>query len=189
MRLWLCVLLCIHVSGLIWADNVTQTIPEMTAYEDGQVTFDCKYETKDSNPYLFWYFQSPGTSPRIILVRHQYSTDKENPEAKYAAKLNKQQRSIYLRVSDLSASDSGMYYCALRPTVSLSVYCTVQEPLALCKVLTHGCTVTIYSYMVVSVVCLYCKCIEIKQTQTMTTTMQKSNGKKIHVLSEGSGDS
>ncbi|MEE6509019.1 hypothetical protein FKM82_023854, partial [Ascaphus truei] len=118
------------------ADNVTQTIPEVTSQEGGQVTFDCQYETISSNPDFFWYVQHPETSPQFILRRDYYSKNEEEPGTNYAAKLNKENKSIYLRVSDLSVSDSGVYFCALRPTVSLSVYSTVQEPLSLTKELT-----------------------------------------------------
>ncbi|MEE6509020.1 hypothetical protein FKM82_023855 [Ascaphus truei] len=136
MRLWLLSLLCIFISGLSRAENVTQTPPQVTAQEGGQVTFHCIYETIDTTPYLHWYVQHPGMSPRFILRRYQYHKEEKEPGTNYAAQLNKENKSIYLRVSDLSVSDSGVYYCALRPTVSLSVYSTVQESLSLSKVLT-----------------------------------------------------
>ncbi|MEE6509021.1 hypothetical protein FKM82_023856, partial [Ascaphus truei] len=118
------------------AENVTQALSAVTAREGGQVTFDCKYETIDTTPYLHWYVQHPGQSPRFILARNPYSDKEEELGTNYAAKLNKENKSIYLRVSDLSVSDSGMYYCALRPTVSLFAVSTVQEPMSLSKVLT-----------------------------------------------------
>ncbi|MEE6509023.1 hypothetical protein FKM82_023858 [Ascaphus truei] len=124
------------ITKLSRADNVTQTIPEVTAQEGGQVTIDCQYETISSNPDFFWYVQHPESSPQFILQRDYYNKNEEEPGTDYAAKLNKENKSIYLRVSDLSVSDTGIYYCALWPTVSLSVYSTVQEPLSLTKVLT-----------------------------------------------------
>ncbi|MEE6525751.1 hypothetical protein FKM82_025978, partial [Ascaphus truei] len=117
MGLWLCVVICVLLTGFSRADNVTQTPSEVTASVGGQVTLDCKYETKYSDPYLFWYVQhSTGMSPRFILRRYQYHKEEKEPGTNYAAQLNKENKSIYLRVSDLSVSDSGVYYCALSPT-------------------------------------------------------------------------
>ncbi|KAE8633716.1 hypothetical protein XENTR_v10002051 [Xenopus tropicalis] len=101
------------------ADKVLQN-PFLAVEYGEKVTLNCTYETTNSDPYLHWYIQRPGERPHFILLRHQFSKEEDEPGGKYSAKLNKESKSVDLRISGVSESDSGLYYCALRPTVSLS---------------------------------------------------------------------
>ncbi|CAH2294568.1 T-cell receptor alpha chain V region RL-5 [Pelobates cultripes] len=132
MKLWLTLLLLICATGFSSSDKVTQTQSEIIAAEGSLAPFYCKYETQYSNPDLFWYVHQPGKAPRSIIWRTEYSKVEPEPGTRYASKLDKETTSIYLNISDVTVSDSGVYYCALRPTVSVSADCTVQEAL------THG---------------------------------------------------
>uniref|UniRef100_A0A5S6MJQ4 Multiple epidermal growth factor-like domains protein 10 n=1 Tax=Xenopus tropicalis TaxID=8364 RepID=A0A5S6MJQ4_XENTR len=121
-------------SGLLVADKVVQD-PIISIKAGENVTLSCTYETTDSDPYLHWYIQRPEARPHFILHRHQFSKEEDEPGGKYSAKLNKESKSTELRIFGVSESDSGLYYCALRPTVSLSAASSVQEALALSMVL------------------------------------------------------
>ncbi|CAH2294566.1 T cell receptor alpha constant [Pelobates cultripes] len=124
--------------GFSEAENVTQTPVHLEILEGEQAKFDCKYKTVSESPDLFWYVQKPGKPPHFILRRAAYINNEHKPGTRYTSILNKETTSIYLKISDVTVSDFGLYYCALRPTVSVSADCTVQEALTLSKVLTHS---------------------------------------------------
>uniref|UniRef100_A0A8C5M3N2 Ig-like domain-containing protein n=1 Tax=Leptobrachium leishanense TaxID=445787 RepID=A0A8C5M3N2_9ANUR len=120
------------------SDQVIQLQPEISVTEGSRVKFDCQYETSSSsNIDLFWYIQQTGGAPRFILGRAAYSITQQTSDMKYESNLDKESKSIDLKISDVRVSDSGVYYCALRPTVSVTADCSVQEASALSKVLTH----------------------------------------------------
>uniref|UniRef100_A0A8C5AJ49 Ig-like domain-containing protein n=1 Tax=Gadus morhua TaxID=8049 RepID=A0A8C5AJ49_GADMO len=81
----------------------------------------CKAEdgTTDTNAYLFWYKQQINDLPRFMLRRFTVG------EGDNAAEFHKdrfdaqiQNKSVPLRIQNLQLSDSALYYCALRPTVT-----------------------------------------------------------------------
>ncbi|OCU01490.1 hypothetical protein XELAEV_18007280mg [Xenopus laevis] len=130
MRTCLYAVLCALVSGL-QPDRVEQTPANTSARKGGHVHFNCKFVTTSSNPDLFWYVQRPGKSPIFIVQRNLFGKEDEVPGTKYSAKLNKESKSIDLRISGVSVSDSGLYYCALSATVSFSAAFYIQKVLAL----------------------------------------------------------
>ncbi|KAG8455508.1 hypothetical protein GDO86_001628 [Hymenochirus boettgeri] len=102
------------------ADKIRQMSPDAIVQEGEAVSFNCTYETADSNPYLHWYVQQTQGKPHFILLRHLFSKEEYEPGEKYFSKITKENKSTYLRISGVSVSDAGMYYCALSPTVLLS---------------------------------------------------------------------
>uniref|UniRef100_A0A8C9XRT7 Ig-like domain-containing protein n=1 Tax=Sander lucioperca TaxID=283035 RepID=A0A8C9XRT7_SANLU len=82
------------------------------------VTLDCTFETIYSNPTLFWYKQKENDFPKYML-KH-YSNTKDNApdfqKEKFDSTINK--TSVPLKIQKLQLSDSAVYYCALRPTVT-----------------------------------------------------------------------
>ncbi|KAE8633730.1 hypothetical protein XENTR_v10002064, partial [Xenopus tropicalis] len=120
-------------------DKVEQTPAYASALKGGHVHFNCGFVTTSSNPDLFWYVQRPGESPLFITQRNLFGKEDRVPGTKYSAKLNKENKSIDLRISGVSESDSGLYYCALRPTVSLSAASSVQKALVLSFNICNKC--------------------------------------------------
>ncbi|KAG8455509.1 hypothetical protein GDO86_001629 [Hymenochirus boettgeri] len=120
MKLWFSVVICTFVSGLSIADEIKQISPDAIVQEGEAVSFICTYETASSNPYLHWYVQQTHGKPHFILLRHLFSKEEYEPGKKYSSKITTENKSTYLRISGISMSDAGMYFCALSTTVSLS---------------------------------------------------------------------
>uniref|UniRef100_A0A3Q3E4X3 Ig-like domain-containing protein n=1 Tax=Labrus bergylta TaxID=56723 RepID=A0A3Q3E4X3_9LABR len=81
-------------------------------------TLDCTFETTDTNPFLFWYRQEAGDFPKYML--RCYSNKAENApgisEDRFKAAING--KSVPLKIQKLQLTDSAVYYCAVRPTVT-----------------------------------------------------------------------
>ncbi|KAL7387001.1 hypothetical protein ABVT39_016859 [Epinephelus coioides] len=107
--------LCLECKG---EDRVIQPTGDVIATEGHTVTLGCTFETSYSGPYLYWYKQEAKDHPKYMLKR--YSNTKDNaPEFqkdRFDATLNK--TSVPLKIQKLQLSDSAVYYCAVRPTVT-----------------------------------------------------------------------
>ena len=99
-------------------DRVIQPTPAVTAAQGDTVTLDCSFETSDTSYYLFWYKQDVNDFPRYALRRDSYGKDNapEFQEERFNASIIK--KSVPLKIQKLQVSDSAVYYCALRPTVT-----------------------------------------------------------------------
>ncbi|OCU01488.1 hypothetical protein XELAEV_180072781mg, partial [Xenopus laevis] len=93
-----------------------QTPPDVKAEFNQQVILTCNYETSSTQASLQWYVQQPGMSLRFLLLRELYKKEEAVFGTKYSSKLNAEMKTFELRISSVSVSDSGVYYCALRPT-------------------------------------------------------------------------
>uniref|UniRef100_A0A8C1LXN7 Ig-like domain-containing protein n=1 Tax=Cyprinus carpio TaxID=7962 RepID=A0A8C1LXN7_CYPCA len=101
-------------------DRVEQSSGEMTASEKDQVIVGCNYFTTDTNINLFWYQQLPNKSPTLILNELPFGEGTTEPDFKkrFSATLNSTTKTVPLMIKDVHVSDSAVYYCALRPTVT-----------------------------------------------------------------------
>ena len=92
----------------------------MTATEGEAVTLGCQYNSSSTNDYLFWYKQDGNNSPKFILSRFQGDEGNTPDEFKerFSSTHNSKLRSVPLKIQKLQLSDSAVYYCALRPTVT-----------------------------------------------------------------------
>ncbi|KAI9518315.1 hypothetical protein NQZ68_038586 [Dissostichus eleginoides] len=98
-------------------DTVKQTAGDVRATEGDTVTLDCTFQTSNT-AYLFWYKQEVNGYPKYMLKR--FSATGENAaefkKDRFDATLNK--TSVPLQISSAAVTDSAVYYCALRPTVT-----------------------------------------------------------------------
>uniref|UniRef100_A0A3Q1EMQ1 Ig-like domain-containing protein n=1 Tax=Acanthochromis polyacanthus TaxID=80966 RepID=A0A3Q1EMQ1_9TELE len=99
-------------------DKVMQPSGDVIAAEGDTVTLDCTFESSDPNYNLFWYKQQINGFPVYILKRGAYGSENapEFQKDRFDAELNK--TSVTLKIQKLHLSDSAVYSCALRPTVT-----------------------------------------------------------------------
>uniref|UniRef100_A0A673K3I2 Ig-like domain-containing protein n=1 Tax=Sinocyclocheilus rhinocerous TaxID=307959 RepID=A0A673K3I2_9TELE len=120
-----------HISMSSGQDRVEQSSEEITASERDQVIVRCNYFTTGINIYLFWYKQLPNKSPTFIL--NQYTTEPDFKK-RFSATLNSTSRTFPLMIKNLRVSDSAVYYCALRPTVT-ETHSTLTQKQRKCSVI------------------------------------------------------
>ncbi|CAB1326160.1 unnamed protein product [Coregonus sp. 'balchen'] len=110
-------------------EAVDQQSGHVTALEGGLVTLSCNYTTSSTSPNLFWYIQLTRDSPQYVLRRDRYSEGSNSDEFKkrFVSRLNITSSSVPLMIQRLQLSDSAVYYCALRPTVTTGDSVTVQK--------------------------------------------------------------
>ncbi|XP_068196971.1 uncharacterized protein [Antennarius striatus] len=120
MEHWLWMILAALFFECKGEDKVIQTTGDVIAPDGGSVTLDCKYFTSDTRPNLFWYKQDGNNGPKFMLSR--YKLDEGNTEAefreRFSSRLNSSSRSVPLKIQNLQPSDSAVYYCVVRPTVT-----------------------------------------------------------------------
>uniref|UniRef100_A0A3P8ZVU0 Ig-like domain-containing protein n=1 Tax=Esox lucius TaxID=8010 RepID=A0A3P8ZVU0_ESOLU len=110
-------------------DSVTQPTGDVITTEGGQIKLGCTFNTLDTNPYLFWYKQGANDHPKYMLRRFKVGTGDNAPELKdrFHADVDANANSVPLRIKDLQLSDSAVYYCALRPTVTTGCTTPLQK--------------------------------------------------------------
>uniref|UniRef100_A0AAZ3S7S3 Immunoglobulin V-set domain-containing protein n=1 Tax=Oncorhynchus tshawytscha TaxID=74940 RepID=A0AAZ3S7S3_ONCTS len=89
--------------------------------ERDRVTLSCNYTSGDT---LQWYRQYPKSAPQLLLNEYMDNTPG------FSLNHAKQAKRVDLVISSAHVTDSAMYYCALRPTVT-------GNPDTLCKNLEH----------------------------------------------------
>uniref|UniRef100_A0A8C6WPQ8 Ig-like domain-containing protein n=1 Tax=Neogobius melanostomus TaxID=47308 RepID=A0A8C6WPQ8_9GOBI len=114
--------ICFHV-GCKGEDTVTQPEGDASVFKGDTATINCTFETSYSNPYLFWYRQEGHGAPQYLMKKGKLSsgwsqTFKASEFEESRFEFEAEGNSVYLQIQDVRVSDSAVYYCALRPTVT-----------------------------------------------------------------------
>uniref|UniRef100_A0A8C8J284 Ig-like domain-containing protein n=1 Tax=Oncorhynchus tshawytscha TaxID=74940 RepID=A0A8C8J284_ONCTS len=125
---------------LIAGDHITPVNNEMITTEGELVTLRCSYDTRyenicctfdttDLSPYLFWYKQQPNGKPVFLQSKYTFGVKETVNEFKgrFHARLNVTAKSFPLTIQRLQLSDSAVYYCALKPTVTAGYSVPLQK--------------------------------------------------------------
>ena len=101
--------------GQTHGDSVTQMEGQVTLSEGISLTVNCSYESAQY-PTLFWYVQYPGEGPQLLLKAER--VDKKGSNKGFEATYRQQPNTFHLEKNSVDESDSAVYYCALRDTVT-----------------------------------------------------------------------
>ncbi|XP_053486029.1 M1-specific T cell receptor alpha chain-like [Ictalurus furcatus] len=99
----------------------------MSVIEGSNTTLSCTYT--GSAYSLHWYRQKPGSRPEFLLLidkASEHVTQAQPPHPHLSIKLDEKNTKVDLLISSVTVTDSALYYCALRPTVT-------GKPTTLCK--------------------------------------------------------
>ncbi|KAF7640892.1 hypothetical protein LDENG_00007340, partial [Lucifuga dentata] len=80
---------------------------------------------------FYWYRQYPGDAPQLLISHLGSGTlsREVDPNSGLSVEVSEDQRQISMKLPSPAASDSAVYYCAVRPTVTAkpqSVYKNTQ---------------------------------------------------------------
>uniref|UniRef100_A0A8C1JV68 Ig-like domain-containing protein n=1 Tax=Cyprinus carpio TaxID=7962 RepID=A0A8C1JV68_CYPCA len=104
---------------------------DMIKREGESVTMSCSYDTRSNDVYLYWYRQYLNREPEYLLYEgaRSNSGDKDTPDDD-RIQSTASQSSTELIITDVTLSDSALYYCALRvaPTVTETHSALTQKP-------------------------------------------------------------
>ncbi|KAI5609627.1 hypothetical protein C0J50_12116, partial [Silurus asotus] len=99
------------------ADSIKPLFTRKHVDEGDNVTLSCNYTTSSSGN-LFWYRQNTKSKPEILLNVMQSGTLISTTPRMTAEVDNGDKKQVDLIISSAAVSDSALYYCALRPTVT-----------------------------------------------------------------------
>ncbi|CAL8234865.1 unnamed protein product [Boreogadus saida] len=79
-------------------------------------------KTATGNDYLFWYRQYPGEPPQFLLEISgsglTRTAESLGSDKRFSTELTEEKTGVDLKISSVAVTDSALYYCALRPTVT-----------------------------------------------------------------------
>uniref|UniRef100_A0AAY5EN60 Ig-like domain-containing protein n=1 Tax=Electrophorus electricus TaxID=8005 RepID=A0AAY5EN60_ELEEL len=85
--------------------------------EGDPVTLSCNYTGSEEN--LLWYRQYSNSWPQFLVLVTEYGQNQTaDSDPRLSAHLHKSVKRVDLKISSAAVSDSALYYCALRPTVT-----------------------------------------------------------------------
>uniref|UniRef100_A0A674F394 Ig-like domain-containing protein n=1 Tax=Salmo trutta TaxID=8032 RepID=A0A674F394_SALTR len=116
-------------SGCRAEENVTQPTEDVMVVEGQPTTLTCLFVTTSQSPSLFWYKQLANGKPMFMLRRDRFGVGETATEFKdrFDARLNVTAKSVPLTIQRVQLSDSAVYYCALRPTVTTGYSAPLQK--------------------------------------------------------------
>ncbi|KAG9338455.1 hypothetical protein JZ751_025859 [Albula glossodonta] len=95
------------------------------ASEGSSVILSFNYTSSVSSNSLHWYRQYPRSKPEFLLLIIDSTRSVQNatpPHPRLSATVNEVTKHVNLKLSSAEVTDSALYYCALRPTVTGNPY-------------------------------------------------------------------
>ncbi len=95
---------------------ITSHDSQKQVLEGKNVTLTCNYSGVPET--LHWYRQYPSSAPKFLLFIYESGLMSDNMPQRLTPRINKKTKRVDLEISSAAVTDSAVYYCALRPTVT-----------------------------------------------------------------------
>uniref|UniRef100_A0A8C9XRM2 Ig-like domain-containing protein n=1 Tax=Sander lucioperca TaxID=283035 RepID=A0A8C9XRM2_SANLU len=101
-------------------EELTPVEKEENSLEGSSVTLSYRYSKQAAvDDYFFWYRQYPGKPPEPEFLLYITEDGSIYPTGSdFLAHIDKSKKHVKLEISSAKVSDSAVYYCAVRPTVT-----------------------------------------------------------------------
>ncbi|KAL7386779.1 hypothetical protein ABVT39_013599 [Epinephelus coioides] len=112
-------LLFLYILTGVSCEELTPVKNEEYSLEGSTVTLSYRYSKQATgDDYFFWYRQYPGKPPEF-LISHLASGDVlVSPVSGLSVTVSEDKTQMDLQISSAAVTDSAVYYCAVRPTVT-----------------------------------------------------------------------
>uniref|UniRef100_A0A4W6CFQ0 Ig-like domain-containing protein n=1 Tax=Lates calcarifer TaxID=8187 RepID=A0A4W6CFQ0_LATCA len=106
----------VFFSSGINCEDLTPVNNEEFSSEGSSVTLSYTYPTLISSDEFFWYRQYPGKRPQFLMYHSAAGQVLNSPFP--GLKIKVQEKQINMTISSAAVTDSAVYYCAVKPTVT-----------------------------------------------------------------------
>uniref|UniRef100_A0A8C6LS15 Ig-like domain-containing protein n=1 Tax=Nothobranchius furzeri TaxID=105023 RepID=A0A8C6LS15_NOTFU len=93
-------------------------VQSKSSLEGATVTLSYSYSKLSHGDYFFWYRQDPGEPPEFLISHLESEEIIKESRSGLLVKVSKKENRVDLLISSAAATDSAVYYCAVRPTVT-----------------------------------------------------------------------
>uniref|UniRef100_A0A3B5QTQ1 Ig-like domain-containing protein n=1 Tax=Xiphophorus maculatus TaxID=8083 RepID=A0A3B5QTQ1_XIPMA len=98
---------------------ISTSLTEEFSSEGSSVTLTCSYsKAAVYNDYIFWYRQYPGKPPDFLISHSGTGEKLQDPAPGFSFNINADKTQKDLLISSAAVTDSAVYYCAVKPTVT-----------------------------------------------------------------------
>ncbi len=106
--------MCLFLTGLVAGDNIEPDKgTENTSKEGEKVKLSCSLSSSSQYLWLYWYRQYADKEPQYLLYKSTWSGGGEHTfDERFQSTASI--TSTELTITDVTLSDSALYYCALR---------------------------------------------------------------------------
>ncbi|CAI5677078.1 unnamed protein product [Oreochromis niloticus] len=112
-------LLILTILTGVSCEDLTPTNKEVFSVEGSTVTLSYRYSKKATgNDHFYWYRQYPGKPPEFLIYHLGSGSVMKEEISGLSVQVVDDQKQIDLNISSAAVTDSAVYYCAVRPTVT-----------------------------------------------------------------------
>ncbi|KAL7387419.1 hypothetical protein ABVT39_023234 [Epinephelus coioides] len=109
-------LLFLYILTGVSCEELTPVKNEEYSLEGSTVTLSYRYSKLSPSDYFYWYRQYPGKPPEFIISHSASGTEGNKQIPRLTIKVEDKQ--INMNIFSAAVTDSAVYYCAVRPTVT-----------------------------------------------------------------------
>ncbi|KAL7387271.1 hypothetical protein ABVT39_021120 [Epinephelus coioides] len=110
-------LLFLYILTGVSCEELTPVKNEEYSLEGSTVTLSCRF-SKGSANFFYWYRQYPGKPPEFLISHVESGDGVVSPVSGLSVTVSEDKTQMNLQISSAAVTDSAVYYCAVRPTVT-----------------------------------------------------------------------